>query len=723
MRNSVSQILAKFSHRTSGQFSGPLLLFCVLLFCCSDSLFSQSIVWRPVNGPYGGTVWSIVAGDSHVYAGTDGGVYRKSIYPTPGPNEWVWLRDSALNVLPVYALAVKGQQVWAGTQRGIYYSKDGETWTNQTTNINPYPVRAIIWPDDSTLYIGTFGDGIHRSDNGGKSWQRIPVPSGMDSTRQLVYHPDQGLIWEVEDTLGFFRSMDWGQNWTYHSTPFNSRAKQLQVLYQPLSKQWYAYGTKNEQFVSGENLNSWAKIESTTIDSLPTQYVLDKAGILYQLTQTGRVNRSNDGGMTWTNSLAATDFVPVNAFYHHLATNRYWAGTQTFGVYAKSPDSAWKADNEGLRSTRVTRFNWINENEIVCLVEGIGLQYSPFIGYRWQSLNAGLPTLAINDLVVHPQGALLVGTLGSQRLYQMGLERQGWTPNSDGISSNGIVALALSPNGARYAASNDSLIYSSMGMGNAWTVLTKIPVQDGIVRQLWVDSQQRLMALIAGIGIFRYNSTENKWEKLPPVLNLSPTTICLPLAGDSLIAGTSSGIYLYRQSVWRKVHTYARPSITTGLVIDSVGELIISTQDFGVWRSSNAWFKWEAFNIGLKSTNVIALAQSPTGRLLASTAREGVFITYDPVGLPNQNQQASQPIIYPNPTNGLVNITGLSPQASQIQVFNSMGQLVFISDKSQGVYNAQLNLELLPEGLYYLQLNSKTTSKKAGYGQRIWIIR
>ena len=63
--------------------------------------------------------------------------------------------------------------------------------------------------------------------------------------------------------------------------------------------------------------------------------------------------------------------------------------------------------------------------------------------------------------------------------------------------------------------------------------------------------------------------------------------------------------------------------------------------------------------------------------------------------------------IYPNPTNGLLNIDSNFNEETNITVLNNIGQVV-LSLKTEN--NITLDLSSVKKGLYFIKLNSKTKS-------------
>ncbi len=75
-----------------------------------------------------------------------------------------------------------------------------------------------------TVLVGTVGQGIMRSGDGGESWGRVGITSGLHSdalVRDLANHPDRpGIVFAGTDK-GLYRSEDAGQMWQLVDTPMS----------------------------------------------------------------------------------------------------------------------------------------------------------------------------------------------------------------------------------------------------------------------------------------------------------------------------------------------------------------------------------------------------------------------------------------------------------------------------------------------------------------------
>ncbi len=123
-------------------------------------------------------------------------------------------------------VAVGSGGVWKTTNAGI-------TWKPIFDDQPSYSIGCVtIDPlNPGTIWVGTgenvggrhvgFGDGIYRSDDGGKSWKQMGLENSEHISRILV-HPDnsdfilvaaQGPLWNKGGDRGLYRSLDGGGSW------------------------------------------------------------------------------------------------------------------------------------------------------------------------------------------------------------------------------------------------------------------------------------------------------------------------------------------------------------------------------------------------------------------------------------------------------------------------------------------------------------------------------
>ena len=126
---------------------------------------------------------------------------------------------------------------YMGTVGGGVYKTDnaGATWKNISDGqlaTGSVGAIAVSESDPNVIYIGmgehavrgvmtSYGDGVYKSNDSGKSWTHIGLPESMHISRIRI-HPDnpdvvyvavQGALFGPNPERGIYRSMDGGQNW------------------------------------------------------------------------------------------------------------------------------------------------------------------------------------------------------------------------------------------------------------------------------------------------------------------------------------------------------------------------------------------------------------------------------------------------------------------------------------------------------------------------------
>lgn len=181
---------------------------------------------------------SVAAGDG-VYRSTDGGrSWSNTGLKDSAHIGRIWIDPSDGNRVLVAALG----PLWSsGGERGLYSTDDaGKSWNrllqvDEHTGVNDvmvdprdsdvivatsYQRRRHVW----TMINGGPGSGIHRSDDGGVSWERVEsgLPKGLMGRIGLAQAPSApgrlyAIIEASDDERGVYRSDDFGQNWTKQS--------------------------------------------------------------------------------------------------------------------------------------------------------------------------------------------------------------------------------------------------------------------------------------------------------------------------------------------------------------------------------------------------------------------------------------------------------------------------------------------------------------------------
>ncbi len=195
---------------------------------------------------YGNGIVDLLAKDSVIWAATGYGL-SKGVYD-PATSEWKWrsfdsedylskggvsamgyMDDATLWIATAYDTLIQEDHLPAGG--GLSYTRDGgKTWIHvpqpvDSLNVNYAPTTTVVQNltydiafIDSTIWIATFGGGLRRSDDMGKTWQVVTTDSLFFSSLANLNHRVFSLL-AVEDTLwvgsaeGISKTTDNGLTW------------------------------------------------------------------------------------------------------------------------------------------------------------------------------------------------------------------------------------------------------------------------------------------------------------------------------------------------------------------------------------------------------------------------------------------------------------------------------------------------------------------------------
>ncbi len=159
----------------------------------------------------------------------------------------------------------------------------------------------------------------------------------------------------------------------------------------------------------------------TTLSESPV-----RAGVLYAGTDDGRIQRTLDDGVTWTDVTPRLPGLPerpvVSRVVASVVPGRVYATLDDhfhgdfdpYVLVSEDEGERWRPIVKGLPGWSV---NVVYEHprspELLLLGNELGLYVSFDAGARWRRFDGGLPTVPVDDLLVHPRtGDLVVATHG-----------------------------------------------------------------------------------------------------------------------------------------------------------------------------------------------------------------------------------------------------------------------------------------------------------------------
>lgn len=169
--------------------------------------------------------------DDNVYAGTQGGGLFVS---TNDGNLWTQLPfNTNLNVTAVCISPFNENLIYVGTYgSGLFVSSDaGQTWTSINrslnrdstfTTIETYHITAIAQTEDSTLLVGTYGDGVYRSVDMGNNWRRANSGTGGTKFINEFEIVSKNMILMATNDKGLMESNNGGLMWARYAPAADS---------------------------------------------------------------------------------------------------------------------------------------------------------------------------------------------------------------------------------------------------------------------------------------------------------------------------------------------------------------------------------------------------------------------------------------------------------------------------------------------------------------------
>ncbi len=174
---------------------------------------NHGMKWESVSPPW--IVWSLaITQDQRVFAARSNGV---AWIEAPLDQFVRWKQTQGLEGVTIFRVRPEigaDAQVWAGTWgNDIGISLDGGA-TMQSLHNGLETLSVLdIWAHDvdGQFTVGTI-EGLYRSDDGGKSWFKLPGALQQQTVYSVYQSPDGRLMAGASN--GLWQSDDWGTTWT-----------------------------------------------------------------------------------------------------------------------------------------------------------------------------------------------------------------------------------------------------------------------------------------------------------------------------------------------------------------------------------------------------------------------------------------------------------------------------------------------------------------------------
>jgi Secretion system C-terminal sorting domain len=230
-------------------------------------------LWRINNGLGSSEVWAFAISGINIFAGTSLGVYRS----TNNGTNWSQVNNGLTDTI-IYSLAVSEDTIFAGTWGGtfsntVYRSTDnGTNWSQVNNGLpNTYSVHSLTF-SGTNIFAGTIG-GVYLSMNNGTNW--IQVNNGLTDPGVHVLTVSGSNIF-AGSVGGAYISKNNGTNWTQ---VINGMPDYHSVLSFTVSGTNIFAGTSDKGvFLSTNNGTNWTQVNNGFPDTTTTVFSLAVCG-------------------------------------------------------------------------------------------------------------------------------------------------------------------------------------------------------------------------------------------------------------------------------------------------------------------------------------------------------------------------------------------------------------------------------------------------------------
>ncbi len=292
-------------------------------------------------------------------------------------------------------------------------------------------IQALTVLGSQTVFAGSFGSGIFRSDDRGQSW--VTANEGLTDpfVLSLVTAPD-GTMYAGTFKTGVFRSQDKGKSWQ----AINKGLQGLQVKALLVIKGAVYSGTGKGAYRYGKGANQWHAVGKGMDNVLVHSLARAADGTLYAGTSGKGVMQYRPRATTWrrlSGGLVDHEGLGEN-FIRVLAVDRHqavYAGTFDGGVF-RSTDrgQTWKPISRALPNDSIRGI--VASRRGLFVATGRGIFKSQNDGRAWSPINEGLTELSIQVLIDSAGNSLYAGT--SAGAFRSDNDGRTWVSINEGLT-------------------------------------------------------------------------------------------------------------------------------------------------------------------------------------------------------------------------------------------------------------------------------------------------
>lgn len=357
-----------------------------------DRLFVGGInVWRSTDG---GSTWTIL---SH----------------------WVFPSLVGYTHADIHSLDVLGGRLWCGSDGGVFVSANaGDTWSNRSfgLDITQFYRLGTSELDPGLILAGAQDNGSNRLKDG--QWTHIFGADGMECA---VDRSNPNILYASYQLGGLMRSNNNGVEWSFIGDMVPEEGAWVTPFaLDPLTPSVIIAGYRN-LWVSGDRGDSWYQTTFWPDNEFVRCIAIapSTSEVIYA-GRNGLVQRSDDGGFTWTNikpglpNLSPTSFAVDHDDPYHVWIS--FSGTNNGQKVYESTDGGdtWQNRSAGLPNIPVNSIvAQPGSPNGVYIGTDMGVFHRDDYTAEWAPYGSGMPNVVVTELEVNMlSGKLRAATYG-----------------------------------------------------------------------------------------------------------------------------------------------------------------------------------------------------------------------------------------------------------------------------------------------------------------------
>ena len=571
---------------------------------CSGEQSQPAVSWQPIHRGLESHAPILAlavdpADPQTLYAGAyhTPGLYKS----TDGGERWQ-VKDRGLEGQVVYSLlalpesAPGSAAVFAGALEGLYRSTDGGEQWQRVDGLPDATIYALAADGRGRLYCGTDGHGLFRSDDGGRSFDSIPLvgPPTNPVILSLAASADGDVILVGTDGWGVFGSWDGGRTWRRGlETAFVS-----EVALDPHRKQVAYVRTRKGLYRTEDGGRRWA-FSSEGIEGRIDSLAVDpqRPGVIYAGVSGSGVYRSDDGGRSWRRT--GPGFRPWVAIFALAIA----PGPRPV-LYAGAWDGVYRSDDEGA---------------------------------RWRRINQGLGDVHVHAVALDPDDPRIIYAADIDGVHRSTDGGRTWELLDLGPEQKGYLSLAPGGRGLLYAGAGGRGVARSDDGGRTWRMMPDSP--QVAIPGLAVDTSdpRRLLARAAYERVYESKDGGETWRARWEGFDLHTEIIAVAISPHDprvAYAGADDGLYVSRDGCesWQRIGDVLNRQTVYCFLFDPADpqRLYVGATE-GIYRSDDGGLTWQRWGRGLEGITVTTLAFDPADddTVYAGTKYHGLYRSDD----------------------------------------------------------------------------------------------